>query len=279
MSDSPLRPFVIAALRKILSPLIRVMMANGITLPAAVELLKRIYIEVAERDFGIDGKPSTDSRLSLLTGVHRRDVKRIRELPADGSDLPPQVSLGAQIVTSWIAQPPWRDPDGRPRPLPRLARQGGCDSFEALVASISQDIRPRSVLDEWLRLGLVRINERDEVELLADAFVPKAGSEAQIAYFGHNLGDHAAAAADNLMGAAPAWFERSVHHSGLSEADVAALRAMAAEQGMALLTRLNDQTTQQDGQPPGAPGTAAGSLRFTCGVYFYSADEAPVNKP
>lgn len=251
------------------------MLAHGITLPTAIELLKRVFVEVAERDFRLDQKPSTDSRISLITGVHRKDVKRLRELPDVETNLPPNVSLSAQIVATWITGEPWLTKDGQPRPLPRLAKRSADPSFETLVASISQDIRPRSVLDEWLRLGVVEINDADEVVLATNAFVPKEGLEEKLAYYGHNLGDHAAAAADNVLGIGKPWFERSVHHSLLSEDQVEELRQKAADLGMQMLTKLHTMAGKATEASPltsdGEEGQSAGK-RFTCGVYFYSND-------
>lgn len=278
MSDSPLRSVLLSALHRVLSPVVRVMLAHEITLPMAIELLKRVFVEVAERDFRLDNKASTDSRISLITGVHRKDVKRLRELPHVATNLPPKISLSAQIVATWITGAPWLDENGQPRPLPRLAR-GGDASFETLVAGISQDIRPRSVLDEWLRLGVVSINDADEVVLVSNAFVPKAGVEEKLAYYGHNLGDHAAAAADNVLTTTSPWFERSVHHDSLSEAQVEQLRIRAAKLGMQALTQLHtlaEQSTDNDDANPGQSGSGS-NKRFTCGVYFYSTD-SPAEK-
>jgi hypothetical protein len=273
MSDSPIRSALLSAIHRVLSPVVRVMLAHEITLPMAIELLKRVFVEVAERDFRLDKKGSTDSRISLITGVHRKDVKRLRELSHVEADLPPKVSLSAQIVATWITDQQWLDEKGSPRPLARLARHGNGISFETLVASISQDIRPRSVLDEWLRLGVVHINADDEVVLTSNAFIPKDGVEEKLAYYGHNLGDHAAAAADNVLGTPRPWFERSVHHVSLTESQVEQLRLRAAELGMQLLTELHTMA----GKP--ADGGEAGK-RFTCGVYFYSADnqDTPAEK-
>lgn len=273
MTDSPIRSALLSAIHRVLSPVVRVMLGHEITLPMAIELLKRVFVEVAERDFRLDKKGSTDSRISLITGVHRKDVKRLRKLPHVEADLPPKVSLSAQIVATWITGREWIDDKGAPRPLPRLARRGNGASFEALVASISQDIRPRSVLDEWLRLGVVQINADDEVVLTSNAFVPRDGIEEKLAYYGHNLGDHAAAAADNVLGAPRPWFERSVHHVSLTEAQIEQLRQRAAELGMQLLTELHTMAEQ-------AADDGEATKRFTCGVYFYSADnqDTPAGK-
>lgn len=282
MSDSPLRSALLSAIHKVLSPVVRVMLAHEITLPMAIELLKRVFVEVAERDFNLANKPSTDSRISLITGVHRKDVKRLRELPDIEASLPPKISLSAQVVATWLTGAQWLDDDGQPRPLSRLARSDKDASFEALVTSVSQDIRPRSILDEWLRLGVVRINDADEVILISNGFIPKEGLEEKLAYYGHNLGDHAAAAADNVLNSTSPWFERSVHHDLLTEAQVEQLRARASKLGMQTLTQLHTLAEQltKDSQQSTEQTECESMKRFTCGVYFYSSDtsEAPQKK-
>src|SRR5207237_10441577 len=148
------------------------LVARGVTYTMLGDVLKQIYVDVADRDFRLDGKRPTDSRVSLLSGVHRKDVRRLRdEAPANEDTVPESVALGAQLVSAWTTRREFLDAKGKPRPLPRLASQGGARSFESLVASISKDIRGRAILDEWLRLGIVGLDQQDRVVLRTGAFV------------------------------------------------------------------------------------------------------------
>ena len=259
---------LVTALRRVVYPLVRLMLAKGITYTYLADLLKGVFVEVAEREFRIPDKAQTDSRISLLTGVHRKDVRRLRELgQTSAEEVPPAVSLGAQLVAAWTGLPLYQDPAGGPRKLPRLARSGGELSFEGLVASVSKDIRSRAVLDEWLRLGIVDVDDEDRVALNTDAFIPQRGFEEKAFYLAHNLHDHAAAAAHNLLGKGPPWLERSVHYDALSAASVARLREMATKTGMDALLALNrlaislEEEDRASDQP---------RQRFTFGVYFFS---------
>jgi hypothetical protein len=276
MSDSPTSTVLVTALRKVLAPVARLMLAKGMTLPMAIELLKRVFVEVAEHDFQLEEKSLTDSRISLLTGVHRKDVRRLRDLPQGDSDLPPKISLGAQVVAKWITNPTWLDANGDPLPLPRSSRRGGELSFESLFASINRDIRPRSVLDEWLRLGVVSLSDKDEVILNQSAFIPQHDADDKLAYFALNVGDHAAAATDNVLGAREPWFERSVHHDGLTEQQIALLRERASNVGMTILRELHKSAEKLDGEnaPQNAAPPGEANQRFTCGIYFYSTTDS-----
>lgn len=260
---------LISAVRRILRPLVRLLLSQGLTYQWLSDVLKEIYVEVANTDFNLGGRRQTDSRVSLLTGVHRKDVRRLREMPPNQAavdEAPPAVSLGAQLVARWASDARYLGEEDRPRPLPRLASQGEL-SFESLVAEVSKDIRARPVLDEWLRLGVARVDEEDRVHLNVDAFVPEKGFEEKVFYLGANVHDHMAAAVDNVSGRKPAWMERSVHYNALSEVSVQELAALAEKTGMTALKAVNRRAIELEKRD----GAAEGLRRINFGIYFYSA--------
>jgi len=261
---------LVRALRTLLRPLVHFLVARQIAYPFLANLLKGVYVEVAERDFGLAGKRLTDSRISLLTGVYRRDVKRVRAKLREGTAIPPSVSLGAEVVAHWNGRPEFVDAEGRPIPLP--VHSDGDPSFETLVESVSTDIRARSVLDEWLRLGVVHFDDNGRVVLNVGAFVPQKGLEEKLYYFGRNLRDHIAVAVHNVQGKEPPFIERSVYYSRLSAASVAEIGEFAAEQGMEALkavNRLAMELQERDAR------TGAETRRMTFGVYYLGAKAEP----
>jgi hypothetical protein len=265
-------PALILGLRRVLRPLVWLMLSRGVTFPYLAELLKAIFVEVADKEFRIGAKPATDSRINLITGVHRKDVSRLRQaLSSSREAAPAVVSLGAQVVAVWLGTPRYLDAQGRPLPLPRFASEGGEQSFESLVASVNSDIRSRVVLDEWLRLGVVHIDGERRVCLNADAFVPAEGFDEKAFYFGHNLHDHAAAAAHNLHGGQPPFLERSVHYDALSADSVRLLASQAEELGMPALLALNKSALAAEQRDADDPSPRQ---RMTFGIYFYSAPSA-----
>ena len=268
-------PALVASLRRVLRPLVRLMLARGVTYTYLCELLKALFVDIADKDFRIDQKPPTDSRVSLVSGVHRKEVSRLRvELANDTESVPGVVPLGAQLVAVWLGTAQYLDEAGRPLPLARFASEGGERSFEALVAGVNSDIRPRVVLDEWLRLGMVHIDERRMVCLNVDAFVPVDGFDEKAFYFGHNLHDHVAAAAHNLMGGGKPFLERSVHYDALGTDAIAALAQQSGKAGMAALLAINKSALALERRD--ADSTEP-RQRMTFGIYFY-AEPAPLPK-
>src|SRR5262245_46670606 len=250
------------------------MLANGVTYPQLAELMKAVFVEAAAREFRIAGKTQTDSRISLLSGVHRKDVRRLRASPPDEESVTAKsVPLGAQLVAAWTGLRRFQDKQGHPLPLPRLASQGGGVSFESLVERVSKDIRSRVVLDELLRLGVVHMDEQDRAVLNVEAFVPRAGVDEKLHYFGRNLRDHAAAAAHNVLGAGEPLLERSVHYDALSEESIRELAALSEKSGMEAVQALNRRAIELEERDAGRTGA---NHRFTFGIYFFNA---PTSSP
>lgn len=230
---------IVAALRRVLRPLIRLMLSHGIRFQTFCDLVKSTYIQVAEEEFRLDNKEQTDSRISLLTGVHRRDVKRLRNESLTVSSLSLQASMSAQLLAMWSGHPEYLDSQGVPLPLPRLASKGGERSFEALVQSISKDFRARVVLDEWLRQGIATLDAQDNVHLAADAFVSPQGFEEKAFYFGQNIHDHLAATVHNLSGATPPYLERCVYYDKLTAESIKEYERFAKSAGMRAVHTVN----------------------------------------
>ncbi|MEM6678249.1 MAG: DUF6502 family protein [Pseudomonadota bacterium] len=255
-----------AAMRRILRPLVRTMIARGLTYPQLTEMLKELLIEEAVSHFNLGPKRMTDSRISLLTGLQRRDIRAHRDAPAT-DEIPASMGPIPRVITLWRTDPRYSDDTGNPVALPRSADAGL--SFEALVLEIGRDVHPRTILDEMKRLGLIAHDEAsDEIRLLADSLLPSRDEALLIAYYASNLGDHAEAAAANLV-AAPEpgpFFERAVHYNKLTPEAATALEALARKRQQALLEELN--AAALDHQRASA-GKADATERFRVGAFVY----------
>src|SRR5205807_4761876 len=137
-----------------------------------------------------------------------KEVSRLRGAGAPVNETPATLSLTSAIIARWLAAPEFTDAKGDPLPLPRTAN-GDAPSFEALVSSITKDVRPRAVLDEWLDRKLVTINGDNEIVLVDTGFVPRGDDDRKWHHPGRNLHDHVAAAAENVAGPAPRCLERA----------------------------------------------------------------------
>lgn len=252
-------PALLRAVRHLLRPLVRLLIRSGVTFPQLADFLKETYVEVADADFTLGGKPNSDSRVSLLTSVHRKDVKRLRSGTA--SETAP-VSLGARLVAMWLADPLYQE-GGKPKPLPR---HGAAPSFEHLVETISRgDLRARVMLEELERLGVVQV-EADHITLLQDAFIPSRSLEEKAFFLGKNIHDHLAAADHNLKGGEPPMFDRSVYYNNLSPASINEVSHLVNEQATALLKVVNVIARERQQQDREADTSRQ---RFNLGVFYW----------
>jgi len=267
------------ALRSLLRPLVRLLLQNQITFPALTGLLREVYVELADTDpeFQLTGKRHTDSRVSLLTGIHRKEVSRLRAEPTAEAPPPRPASLGSLILSRWVGVGDFHGSDGRPRPLPRYAGDTAGASFESLVESVSKDIRPRAVLDEWLRLGVAHLDADENVVLNSESFVPDRGFEEKAVFFGRNLRDHIAAGAHNLEGGAPPFLDSSVYYAHLSPDSVAELEELARERGLAVLRAVNARAVELQQRDATDPVTAGGRMSF--GIWFHRAQQESGDSP
>ena len=178
----------------LLKPVVRLMLRHGVAYPAFAAALKQVFLSAAQDEIKASGMAQTDSAVSLLSGLHRRDVRNLTR--ADDPAPAPQAfaGLASQVVARWLSQDLYLDENQAPI---AIARAGPTPSFDALVHAVTQDVRPRSVLDELIRLELAA--EQDgQVTLLAQGFVPRAGLPELAALMQDNLFDHVAAACENL---------------------------------------------------------------------------------
>ena len=257
------------SIARLLRPLVRLFVRSGVTFPVLCDLLRELYVNVAEHDFALPDKEQTDSRVSLLTGIHRKEVRRLRGAGAPVNVVPTALSRTSSILACWLASPQFTEASGAPLALPRTAEASG-PSFEALVAGVTKDVRPRAVLDEWLDRKLVAIDDDNRVVLLEAAIVPKSDRDQELYYFGRNLHDHIAAAVANVGARQSPFLERAVHYDGLSEETARQLEAQSRTLALSALQSANREAYRACRNDPG------GDWRWNFGVYVY-AEQVPEN--
>ena len=264
-------PAVTLAVRHLLRPLVRLLLADGVPYPALAALLKEIYFEVARRDLAPGEKKQTNSQISLITGIHRKDVRRMLEDGAAPETLQKETSLASEVFTRWISDPHFLNSRKQPLALARLASAGGERSFEFLAAGISKDVRARALLDELLRLGMVTVDVRDRVVLNRHAFVPTQGSEEMAFYFGQNAHDHLAAAVHNLLGRDPMFLEQGIFGDQLSQASIDELAELVRKEWRKMVREVVPRAAKLD-ERDAKRGTTDMRMRF--GIYFYADKNA-----
>ncbi|WIT13796.1 DUF6502 family protein [Paucibacter sediminis] len=262
---------------KVVRPLARMLIKSGVAYPAFAQALKTEFLAAAQQELKQRGMPQTDSAVSLLSGVHRRDVRNLTrpaEVKAADAEAFRPLSLAAEVVGRWLNDAPFLDAQGRPKLLPRSA---GDDSFDALVTRVSSDVRPRAVLDELLRLGGVA-EEPEGIRLLAEEFTPRQGLEELAWLCADNLRDALSAGTANLLGE-DKFLEQSIFVDELTPASVARLHQVSRQawrQAFKLVMQEAQDRFNDDAQHAEA---AQKNQRARFGVYFYAEPMNEGEKP
>jgi hypothetical protein len=263
------QPALRDALRALLLPLAQYAVARGLPYAAVDGMLREAFVGVAHAAHPNLPEHRRVSRISATTGIHRREVTRL--LAADAERAPVRTrSYPNEVFAHWTTDPQYLDARHRPRVLPRL---GPAPSFEALAQAVTRDKHPRALLEDLLRLGLATHDtQTDRVTLARDAFVPSGDRERMDAFLGANVGDHLAAAVENVLGDGRRHFEQAMFADGLSDDSLRALRESIAGQWRtlteALVPRL-EQMIEADAQHP-----EKAQRRVRIGLFSYEAPAA-----
>ena len=259
------------ALQTMLKPLFRLLVRKGIGYPAFTELAKQLYVEAAWNEEKAKGGRITDSRLSTLTGIHRKEIKRLRA-ELDQPPLPSErkAGLAAQLVSQWLGRDGYVNDDGTPRPLP-YRTDDDTPSFYQLVQSITRDVHPRTLRDTLLEQGFLKEDDNGLLQLHEAGYVPDQSWEETLFFAGKNLGAHSASVVDNLLQVQPPQLDRAVYYYRLSAESAAELEQWAREHALDLLRQFNRRAAELQAQDK-ARGETDHGVHF--GAYFHREQES-----
>ena len=268
------------AVAAVLQPLARLMIDHGVQHAQVAEMLKAVLVQESVARYGVDAREVSDTRVALLTGVHRKDVKRLRAAPLTGRSAKQVITVPAAVIARWISEPRFLNLDQSPRTLAKSPKTGtlGEPDFPALVAEVSRDVSARAVLDELLRLGAVKTLAQGQVALVDQAFVPQGSPVEQLGFLGASVGDHLSAAVHNLSPARSqtAMLDQSAFSQDLSAEQVAALHQHARQLWASVLQKFLSAATLAEQRSLTA---ADPKHRVRFGVYFYEQDQGAPPDP
>jgi hypothetical protein len=257
---------------QLLRPLVRLLLRRGVSFKAISELLKWLFVDVAMEEFGISGRKQSVSRVSVVTGLTRKEVSRLLNLPGQRD----KASSGkynrlARVIAGWRRDPEFRDKRGAAASLEVKVNGGG---FPELVRRYSGDMTPRAVLDELLRVGAARLLKDGRVKLLVRSYTPGAGDDVKVHILGSDVGHLISTIDHNLQingaSAETPRFQRKVMYDNLPAEALPEFRVVSAESAQRLLEKLDTWLAERDRD--NTPDVK-GSGRFVAGVGIYYFEE------
>lgn len=227
---------------RVLQPLVRLLLRHGVSHAEFCNWAKQAYVNQASTNFGIDGKPPTVSRISIVTGINRKEVKRIRELPAEVNTVVNKHNRAVRVVTGWLQDSEFCNAKNKPVTLHYGDAQ---DSFNLLVKRYGGDVPARAMLDELTRVGTVE--EVDgKVTLLHEGYVPYESEAGMLDMFSTSATDLITTLEHNLNSPDQRRLQMSVAYDRVSTKGKQQFTRMGARQAMNLLRTLDESLSKFD---------------------------------
>lgn len=249
-------------------------MKAGIGYREFAEIAKCAFVDVATSDYGLRGRPTNISRVAVMTGLTRKDVKRLRDKISAGTQIDmTRVIPPAEIIEKWHTDPEFVDATGRPK---ELNFDGSEPSFAGLVKKYGGDIPPGAMRTELKRVGALDENDRGDLIVIKKYFRPvdqddqlkRALSQALYGLaltIDHNLGE-----TDEQS-----WVERLAFSTRIRANDSSRVRRISQDRASEFVESVNDlfsayETIYSD-EEADSPST---TTTVGVGVYYFEANES-----
>jgi len=258
----------------VLEPIIRLMLRAGVTWKEFSELAKAKFVEVATADFGIRGRPTNASRVAILTGLDRREVKKLRdaatEAPAKGYQ-----SKASQVLAAWHHEREFLDTRGDAAALPLESDHG--PSFTGLMQRHAPALPVVAMIKELRNAGAIEELADGRLRPLSRSYVPHGMSAERLRLWASAMSDLANTIEHNASRneGAPVRFERRALSLKVDPRALPEFRQLLATEGQALLERIDDWLSAHeipDAQP-------RDSIRLGVGIYHIEDRKSGRTKP
>jgi hypothetical protein len=253
------------ACRQWLVPIARWLLRSGVSWKEFAELARTVFVRVATDEFGVRGRPTNVSRVALLTGLSRRDVRRARDADAAGSAASTEQSLNtaSRVLSGWHLDVEFLDVRGQPRVL---AEAGVGPTFGALLRRYAGDIPTTALVKELVRSGSIERLDDGSYRVLRRYYMPRTADAGSIERAGYVLSDLATTVEYNLSRRAvdPSRFEGRAQSLRVDARQLPAFRAFLEREAQGFLERVDDWLSAHEVDP--ADGDAV-SLRIGAGAY------------
>lgn len=263
---------LLGAVAAVLRPLVRRLLARGIRSGRVEAHLRKLFVAIAEEELRRAGQPATASAVSLLSGINRKALRRMRlreprrRVRASAAL---DRNLAASLIGLWTSDPRTIDRRGRPIPIPYQAKRG--PSFEALARQVTVDVAPGSLLKDLVRAGAVELRDGDEVALVVEAYGPTAGRPEKLAMLAEDPAELLDTMLHNIFAERDdPRLQRKVFFDNIGADAAKAVRREMRRAGATFLKKVARRLAKYDrDRNPRAPG---GERRYAgMGVYYFEA--------
>lgn len=257
---------IFKACRHLLRPVVRLLLRHGLTYPAFAEIGKDVYVDVARADYGIQGRPTNNSRVAMLTGLSRREVARVRDriLESDEGTDNRHGNRISKVLTAWHVDPEFTDAAGNPAELPPDGKVG---SFASLLGKYAGDMPHGAVQKEMLQKHLIEKRPDGKLRVLAREYTYSTADPEILRQMSVALHDHATTLEHNLNDErrGPKRFEAMADNNRISRRAAERFMQLVETRGMNFLNEMDTWLSEQENN---ATSDSGRNVRLGVGVYL-----------
>lgn len=267
---------VLNSLQGVLLPIVKLMLRCGLGCPEFIAIAKTVFVQAASDDYGLRGRPTNVSRIAAMTGLSRKEVRKIRSEKWSERWTPDmEVTPANTVLHYWHFDPLFAESVGCPRPL----RSDGPSSFALLVRKYAGDIPAGAIRKELIRAGTVGEDRNGNLFVKERYFYPAAFDEDFIrnaAFALKNLGEtlvhNASLAGDGAHSTAirEGRFERFAWTDRLDGEAIALFKRWARLEGTRFVERADDWIGKHETSAASSSNSRTGTAGL--GVYYFEED-------
>ena len=275
--EKDLKQGLLAAYRRLLKPLVRILIRNGVAYGEFAEVAKEVYIDVASNDFKVAHRKMSQARMAILTGLTRKEVARLLSgEKKNGEELQSNRNRVTRVLTAWHTDPDFTGPYGLPLEL-QFESEEETHDFRELVKRASGDMAPRAMLDELLRIGVATETEAGWFKVVTRTYVPEGIAPDSLERMARVISNFISTIDHNIAASEQGeWrLERQVYADhGVKPEDFPRFRAYLMDRSQVLLEEIDNWLSQLD-----RPNADDERTIFTgLGVYHYIEEISKTNK-
>ncbi len=262
---------VIRSCHYLLLPVVRFLLKHGVTWNEFGEISKGAYVRVARDDYGIDGRPTNNSRVAMLTGLSRREVARVRDRLLEGTE--PAANLQgnqiSRVLTGWHVDKEFTDETGQPKDLQPTGPTG---SFSVLLKRYAGDLPHGAIRKEMQQRGLIEKLDNGRIRVLKRDYVYSELDPEIVRLLGLALHDHAATLEHNLdpQRPSPRRFEAIANNDRITPRAFNAFQKLVESRGLEFLEDIDAWLSEHEIEP--REDNDAETVRLGVGVYLIYDD-------
>ena len=183
---------------RVFRPIVRIGLRYSLSVEEFHQIIRWLAVqELYEHEEFRNRRKQFTSRVACLTGLSRKEVKRLKDMPSPFYAVTASKDNRAvRVLRGWLEDPRAITKDNQPQTLPLTAEQGF--SFTQLCKEYSGDVPSRTILDELILRGNVELINEEQVRLVSEAYVPSGSADELLNLTGICLGDFAATLEYNL---------------------------------------------------------------------------------